>query len=48
MMKDIFKTLIALLCFSSAFFIGLYLGKEKEKAKIPKFQEDYNLNSEEF
>jgi uncharacterized membrane protein (Fun14 family) len=39
-MKDFFKTLLAILAISSAFLIGFKLGKQKEKAKIPEFQED--------
>ena len=39
-MKGFFKFLFALLTLGTAFFLGLYLGGEKEKAKIPKFQED--------
>lgn len=39
-MKDFFKTLFAIIAVSSAFFIGFQLGKEKERAKIPEFQED--------
>jgi len=39
-MKGLIKSLIALLFFSSAFFLGFYFGREKEKEKIPKFQDD--------
>ena len=39
-MKDFFKTLLMVITISSAFFIGLRLGKEKERAKIPEFQQD--------
>ena len=39
-MKDIFKTLLIVITISSAFFFGFRLGKEKERAKIPKFQRD--------
>jgi hypothetical protein len=39
-MKDFLKTLITILALSSAFVIGFQLGKQKEKAKIPEFQED--------
>jgi len=39
-MKDILKALFTLLIFSSAFFVGLYIGGEKVKDKIPNFQED--------
>jgi hypothetical protein len=39
-MKDFFKTLLMVIAVSSAFFLGFHFGKEKEKAKIPEFQED--------
>jgi len=39
-MKSFFKTLLSVLIISSAFIIGFHLGKEKEKKKIPEFQED--------
>jgi hypothetical protein len=39
-MKGFFKFLLALLTLGSMFFLGFSLGKEKEKAKIPKFQEE--------
>jgi hypothetical protein len=39
-MKDFFKTLLAVIAISSAFCLGFRLGKEKERAKIPKFQQD--------
>jgi len=39
-MKGFLKTLLSIAVFSSAFYLGFFLGKEKEKAKIPKFQED--------
>jgi hypothetical protein len=39
-MKDFFKTLLTVIAVSSAFFLGFHFGKEKEKAKIPEFQED--------
>jgi hypothetical protein len=39
-MKDFFKTLILIIAVSSAFILGFHFGKEKEKAKIPEFQED--------
>jgi len=40
MMKNILKSIFALLVASSAFYIGFYLGKEKIKSKVPEFQED--------
>jgi hypothetical protein len=39
-MKDFFKTLLAVVTISTAFFLGFRLGKEKERAKIPEFQKD--------
>ena len=39
-MKGFFKFLLATLTLGSVFFLGLYLGKEKEKSKIPIFQEE--------
>lgn len=40
-MKNIGKSLLLLLLVSSSFFLGYWAGKEKEKKKIPNFQEDY-------
>ena len=39
-MKDFFKGILVIAALISAFFMGLQLGKTKEKAKIPNFQED--------
>lgn len=39
-MKGFFKFMLAVLTLGAAFFLGLHLGKEKEKSKIPIFQED--------
>jgi len=39
-MKEFFKTLFTVIAVSTAFFVGFHFGKEKEKAKIPEFQED--------
>jgi hypothetical protein len=39
-MKGFFKFLLATLTLGSVFFLGLHLGKEKEKSKIPIFQEE--------
>jgi hypothetical protein len=39
-MKGFCKFLLSLVAISSAFFFGFQLGKEKEKQKIPKFQDD--------
>ena len=40
MMKGFFKSLLALATLAGAFCLGFHLGKEKEKAKIPKFQDE--------
>jgi hypothetical protein len=40
-MKDLFKSFLAIMLISAAFVVGFQLGKEKEKQKIPKFQEDH-------
>jgi len=39
-MKDFFKALLKIIGLTTAFVIGFSLGKEKERRKIPKFQED--------
>ncbi len=39
-MKGFFKFLLSLGFIFSAFVFGFQLGKEKEKQKIPKFQDD--------
>ncbi len=39
-MKDLFKVFFTILIFSSAFLVGLYLGEEKLKSKVPNFQDD--------
>lgn len=39
-MKSFFKFLLALLTLGAAFLVGLHFGKEREKAKIPIFQEE--------
>jgi len=39
-MKSFLRSMITLLALGSGFFLGLYVGREKEKAKIPKFQEE--------
>lgn len=39
-MKGFFKFLVAALTLGSVFFVGFSLGREKEKAKIPIFQEE--------
>jgi len=39
-MKDFFKTLLIVIGLSTAFLVGFNMGKEKERRKIPEFQED--------
>ena len=39
-MKGFFKFLLAVLTLGAVFCLGHHLGKEKEKAKIPIFQEE--------
>ena len=39
-MKDFFKSLLLIATVVCAFFVGVKLGKTKEKAKSPNFQED--------
>jgi hypothetical protein len=39
-MKGFFKFLLTLVTLGSVFLLGFQLGQEKEKAKIPKFQEE--------
>jgi hypothetical protein len=39
-MKDLFKSLLLLISFFSAFLVGFYCGEEKFKTKIPDFQEE--------
>ena len=39
-MKGFFKFMLGVLTLGSVFFLGYSLGKEKEKSKIPKFQEE--------
>jgi hypothetical protein len=39
-MKELFKSFLTIMLISAAFIVGFQLGKEKEKQKIPKFQED--------
>jgi hypothetical protein len=40
-MKDLFKSFLTIMLISAAFVVGFQLGKEREKQKIPKFQEDH-------
>lgn len=39
-MKQFFKAMLTVFIVTSAFFFGFHLGRSKEKAKIPNFQED--------
>jgi hypothetical protein len=39
-MKAFFKTLLAIIGLITAFVVGFSVGKDKERRKIPKFQED--------
>lgn len=39
-MKSFVRSIITLLALGSGFILGFYIGMEKEKAKIPKFQEE--------
>ncbi len=39
-MKEFLKSLLAVALITTAFMVGFQLGKEQEKQKIPKFQED--------
>ena len=39
-MKGFFKFLLGVVTLGAVFFLGLHLGKEKEKSKIPIFQEE--------
>ncbi len=39
-MKGFFKFLLAVLTLGTAFCLGHYLGQQKEKSKIPIFQDE--------
>lgn len=39
-MKDVFKSFLTVVLITTAFMVGFQLGREKEKQKIPKFQDD--------
>jgi hypothetical protein len=39
-MKKLFKFLLIALSIFSTFLLGFHFGQEKERARIPKFQED--------
>lgn len=39
-MKRFLKFLLIVLSIFSTFLIGFHFGKEKERARIPKFQDD--------
>ncbi|HOJ26450.1 MAG TPA: hypothetical protein PLP94_04525 [Candidatus Saccharicenans sp.] len=39
-MKKLLKLLLILTTIFSMFLVGFHVGQEKEKARIPKFQDD--------
>jgi len=39
-MSKVLKSIFTVLVASSAFMLGLYLGKERIRSKIPDFQEE--------
>lgn len=39
-MKAFCRLIFSLLALGSFFILGFFFGREKEKAKIPKFQDD--------
>lgn len=39
-MKSLCKSLLTLALFSTAFYLGFYLGQEKIVSKFPEFQDD--------
>jgi len=39
-MRQFFKAVLAAFVVTSAFFLGFHVGRSKEQAKIPNFQED--------
>ncbi len=39
-MKSFFRLLLAVLTFGLIFFVGFYYGSEKERTRIPTFQDD--------
>jgi len=39
-MRKLWKFLLLFIGIFSSFLLGFYFGKEKEKARIPKFQDD--------
>ncbi len=39
-MKDFLRTFFAALVVTSAFVVGFQIGRDKERRKIPEFQED--------
>jgi hypothetical protein len=43
-MKDFFKTLLTLAAVITGFLVGLQCGRQREKAKIPPFQEEPEEN----
>jgi hypothetical protein len=43
-MKDFFKGILVLAALITSFLMGFQVGRTKEKAKIPNFQEDTESN----
>jgi hypothetical protein len=39
-MKEIGKSLLLLVLLTSTFFLGVWVGKENQKRKVPYFQEE--------
>lgn len=39
-MKAFFRTFLTAIVVTSAFFVGFQMGRDKERSKIPEFQED--------
>ncbi len=44
-MKNFAKLMFTFLAIGSILCLGIHIGKEKEKAKIPKFQEEEEENT---
>jgi hypothetical protein len=43
-MRGFFKFMLVVLTLGTVFFLGQYFGKEREKSKIPIFQEEPERN----
>jgi len=39
-MKGLFRAIFGIIFLFSAFLVGFHFGKERQKEKIPEFQED--------